>query len=58
MVTETYKEIVLQDNINDIEHLEILKNYCEEHNIKLNDLLMYQIIQKLEDISYYLHNDE
>ena len=58
MVTETYKEIVLQDNINDIEHLERLKNYCEEHNIKLNDLLMYQIIQKLEDISYYLHNDE
>lgn len=55
---ETYKKIIRQDYITDVEKLEILQDLCKEHNINLSDLLMHQIVQKLEVISYHLEKEE
>ena len=55
---EIYQKAIQQDYIHDVEKLEILQNVCKEHNIKLGDLLMHQIVKKLEDISYHLEKEE
>ena len=55
---ERYQKIIQQDYIHDVEKLEILQDLCKEHNIKLSDLLMHQIVQRLEDISYHLEKEE
>jgi len=40
MDNDKYREILRQDYFHDIERLEILKDLCEEHHIKLSDLLL------------------
>lgn len=52
------QQAIQRDYIHDVERLEILQDLCKEHNIKLSDLLMHQIVQRLEDISYHLNKEE
>ena len=54
MDNDKYREILRQDYFHDIERLEILKDLCEEHHIKLSDLLLSQMVQRVEDIKYVL----
>lgn len=54
MDNDKYRELLRQDYSFNIERLEILKDLCKEHHIKLSDLLMAQMVQKVEDIKNVL----